>query len=276
MSTDREHRRHPTDRRDRRRGRDYRVFIWPSVAAIAYLGLAAWPHAWTVVLGALFPLETRLIYQQSDMLTLLGQHLSMVGLSSLIAVSVGIALGVFVTRPAGADFYDTVYDIANFGQTFPPIAVLTLAVPLLGFGFKPTVLALALYSVLPVLQNTIEGIRAVPPSIVESARGMGMRPGQVLVRAELPVAAPVIFAGVRVSVVVNVATAAIGAAVGAGGLGAPIISGLVNYDPAVTLQGALLAAGLALILDAYLAAAERGLVRTTPDTTPRPAHPGLR
>ncbi len=238
-----------------------RPFAGPSIALAVYLLLAAYPPVWEAVLGRMFPEESRVIYQQATMLDLIGQHVAMVAISSFIASIIGVSLGVFVTRPVGADFFDTVADIANLTQTFPPIAVLTLAVPLLGFGFKPTIFALTLYGILPVLQNTIAGITSVPASITESARGMGMTPNQVLRRAELPVAAPVIYAGVRVSVVINVATATIGAAIGAGGLGVPIISGLVNYDPAVTLQGGLLAAALALILDAYLGAFQRGLDR---------------
>ncbi|PKQ29406.1 MAG: hypothetical protein CVT60_05500 [Actinobacteria bacterium HGW-Actinobacteria-10] len=231
------------------------AFAAPTLALAVYLAAAAYPPLWEAVLSRLFPGEARLLYAPSGMFKLIGQHLALVGFSSAFAIVAGVGLGVFVTRPTGADFFDTVADLANIGQTFPPIAVLTLAVPLLGFGFKPTVLALSFYGVLPVLQNTIEGLRSVPDSITESARGMGMRPGQVLWRAELPIAAHVILAGVRVSVIVNVATATIGAVIGAGGLGAPIISGLVNQDPAVTLQGGILAAGLALILDAYLGAA---------------------
>lgn len=256
------------------RRRRWSAFAWPLVAAAAYLALAAYPPVWEAVLGALFPDESRVLYQQATMLDLVWRTFAMVAVSSGVATLAGVSLGVFVTRPAGADFYDVVTDLANFGQVFPPIAVLTLAVPLLGYGFEPTVFALTLYGVLPVLQNTIEGLRAVPDSVLESARAMGMTPRQSLWRAELPVAAPVIFAGVRVSVVVNVATATIGAAIGAGGLGAPIISGLANFDPAVTLQGGLLAAGLALILDALLGATERVLGRTAssrPEATTRAA-----
>jgi osmoprotectant transport system permease protein len=245
------------------RRRSLAVFARPTIAFAIYLALAAYPPIWEAVLGRLFPDESRLIYTSSSMLTLIAEHLAMVALASVFATVVGMALGIFVTRPAGADFYDVVSDMANFGQTFPPIAVLTLSVPLLGFGFEPTVFALTLYGVLPVLQNTIGGIEAVPGAIVESSRAMGLGPRQVLYRTELPVAAPVIFAGVRVSVIVSVATATIGATVGAGGLGAPIISGLANSDPAVTLQGGILAAGLALILAAYLGAAEKVLGRTT-------------
>jgi osmoprotectant transport system permease protein len=183
-------------------------------------------------------------------------------IAGVVSAVVGIGLGIFVTRQVGRDFFDVVSDLANFGQTFPPIAVLALSIPLLGLGFEPTVFALSVYGVLPVLQNTIAGLTSVPASITESAEAMGMRPRQVLWRAELPVAAPIIFAGVRVSVIVGVATATIGATIDAGGLGGPIISGLANFDPAVTLQGGLLAAGLALILDAYLAAVEKVLGRT--------------
>jgi osmoprotectant transport system permease protein len=238
------------------------VLVPPLAAAVVYAVLAASPGLWETALRSIFPDAGRVLYQGDSMLELVGRHLLMVGLSSVLSVVVGVGMGVFVTRPAGADFFDTVADLANFGQTFPPIAVFTLAVPVLGFGLRPTVLALTLYGVLPVLQNTIEALRAVPPSITESASGMGLTPLQTLLRVELPLGMPVIIAGIRVSVVINVATATLGAVAGAGGLGAPIISGLVNTDPAVTLQGALLTAGLALILDAMLGSVERLLSGT--------------
>lgn len=241
--------------------RRFSVLLWPSVALAAYFAFAAVPSVWLAIASALFPDEPRLAYGTS-MLVLIGEHLAIVALAAALSTLIGVALGVFVTRPAGRDFYDVVSDLASFGQTFPPIAVLTLSVPLLGLGFEPTVFALTVYGILPVLRNTIAGIELVPPNITESAKAMGMRPLQVLWRAELPVAAPVIFTGVRVSVIVAVATATIGATINAGGLGGPIISGLANLDPAVTMQGGLLAAGLALILDAYLAAVAKLLGRT--------------
>lgn len=244
------------------RRRRWSVFIAPSVALGLYLVFAATPQIWVAIAGRLFPDESRLLYEQTSMLALIGEHLLMVAVAAVASTLIGVGLGVFVTRPAGAEFFDVVSDLANIGQTFPPIAVLTLSVPLLGLGFEPTVFALTVYGILPILHNTIAGIHAVPASITESARAMGMRPLQVLWRAELPVAAPVIFTGVRVSVVVAVATATIGATINAGGLGGPIISGLANFDPAVTLQGGLLAAGLALILDGYLSATEKVLGRT--------------
>lgn len=236
--------------------RRWDLLVWPALAAGAYLLAASVPSAWKPVMRLLFPQEQRLLYGHAPMLDLVGTTVLMVAVSSLLSVFIGVALGVFVTRPSGADYLDVVTDFTNLGQTLPPVAVFTLAVPLLGFGLRPTVLALTIYGVLPVVQNTISGIRSVPSHIVESAQGMGMTPWQVLLEVELPMALNVILTGVRVSVVINVATSTIGAAAGAGGLGLPIISGLVNQDPAVTLQGAVLTAGLALILDAFLGAAQ--------------------
>ncbi|MBN2247617.1 MAG: ABC transporter permease [Coriobacteriia bacterium] len=241
--------------------RAFRHITGPFLALGVYLALASATPLWRAALGALFPDETRILYPDVTPLGLVGQHLELVALSSAISIVAGLALGIFVTRPAGADFRDTVTDLSNIGQTFPPVAVFTLAVPLLGFGVQPTVVALALYGVLPILRNTITGLAGVPATVLESATGMGMRPAERLTRVELPLAAPVIVAGIRISVIVNVATATIGAIAGAGGFGAPIINGLVNLAPAVTLEGALLAAGLALVLDALLGGIERTFAR---------------
>ena len=235
----------------------FKPFVVPLVGLALYLAIAAAPVALAGFLGALFPGETRVLYPDATPLELVWQHVRLVGISSVLSVFLGVGMGIFVTRPAGEDYFDVVTDLTNLGQTFPPVAVFTLAVPLLGFGLKPTVLALTLYGVLPVLRNTVAGLTGLSSEVLESADGMGMRPFQRLLRVELPLAAPLILAGVRVSVIVNVATATIGAVANAGGLGAPIINGLVNLDPAVTLEGAALVAGLALILDAFLVAAER-------------------
>jgi len=234
--------------------------VAPSVALALYLALAAVPAAWEVVLGRLYPVESLLLYPDATPLELVWQHVQIVGVSSALSLVIGLGLGIFVTRPVGADYLEVVTDLANLGQTFPPVAVFTLAVPFLGFGFKPTIVALTLYGILPVLQNTIAGLRGVPVRVIDSADGLGMRLAERLWRVELPLAMGLIMAGVRVSVTVNMATATIGAVANAGGLGAPIINGLVNLAPAVTLEGAALVAGLALILDAYLAAGERAWV----------------
>lgn len=143
--------------------------------------------------------------------------------------------------------------MASIGQTFPPVAVLALAVPALGFGALPTLFALTLYGVLPILRNSLTGLRGIDPAVLEAARGMGMSPGQVLWQVELPLALGAIIAGIRTSVTINIATAAIGSTIGASTLGDPIISGLVNDNAAYVLQGALLIGLLALTVDSLFA-----------------------
>ncbi len=189
------------------------------------------------------------IYRRAGFFTLLGQHMLVVGIASLLAVAIGVGAAIAVTRPAGKNFLPLVAQLASIGQTFPPVAVLALAVPALGFGTLPIVVALLLYGLLPIVRNTLAGIGGIDPDVHESARGMGMTAGQVLRQVELPLAAPVILAGIRTSVTINIATAALGATVGASNLGDPIISGIVNGNTAYIVQGALLVGLLALTVD---------------------------
>jgi osmoprotectant transport system permease protein len=139
------------------------------------------------------------------------------------------------------------------------VAVLALMVPVVGFGARPTIVALLVYGLLPVVRNTISGLEGVPAEVVQAARAMGMTKGQVLRRVELRLALPVIMAGVRTSVVINIGTATLGATIGAGGLGAPIIAGLIGQNPAYILEGAVVAGLLAVIADNALEQAEAAL-----------------
>lgn len=209
------------------------------------------------ILRFLFPSATEVIYPRASLLQLLLQHLVLVGVSSVAAAAFGIPLGIFVTRKSGHDFLSLVQDMSSLAQTFPPVAVLALAVPVLGFGFKPAIAALFLYSILPVISNTVAGLRSVPTTVIQASRGMGMTPVQILLYTELPIAARVIAAGVRTSVVINVGTATIGAVAGAGGLGVAIVAGLVRENTAFVLEGAATAAFLALSLDWVFARIER-------------------
>jgi osmoprotectant transport system permease protein len=134
-------------------------------------------------------------------------------------------------------------------QSFPPVAVLAVAVPLIGFGETPALIALVMYGVLPVAQGAMTGLSSISPAILEIARGIGMNRWQILYRVELPLAAPVILAGVRTSVVINISTAAIASTVGAKTLGLPIIVGLSGFNTAYVIQGALLVALLAIVAD---------------------------
>jgi osmoprotectant transport system permease protein len=129
-----------------------------------------------------------------------------------------------------------------------------MAVPAVGFGAAPALLALVCYATLPVLRATTGGLATVPPEVLDAARGSGMTPRQVLVRVELPLAAPPILAGLRVAAVLAVATAAVGAVAGASCLGTPIIAGLVNGNPAWVVQGALLTGLMAFAVDGLLGA----------------------
>ncbi|MCD0159154.1 ABC transporter permease [Deinococcus sp. 6GRE01] len=179
-------------------------------------------------------------------------HLGLVLLSSVVVLGLGVPLAIAVTRP-GRDALRRLADtLVGLGQTVPTFAVLALAVPVLGFGWAPTLLGLIVYGLVPVVSNAVVGLQGVSPGAVDAARGMGMSARQRLWRVELPLARPVILAGVRTSTVYNVGTATVGAALGAGGLGEPIINGLSQQNTALVLTGAVLAALLALSLDALM------------------------
>ncbi len=209
----------------------------------------AFPIVQSTVLNTLFPHLEEILYPRASLLRLFGEHLLLVVLSGTSAFVTGTLLGIAVTRPWGREFLQPVQDLTALLQTFPPVAVLTLAVPAVGFGFTPAYIALYIYSILPIVRNTITGLLNVPPTLKEAARGMGMTPLQVLLKAELPHAFPAILAGTRISIIINVGTTTIGGVIGAGGLGVAIVAGLVRDNTSFVLQGAIAAAGLAFLAD---------------------------
>jgi osmoprotectant transport system permease protein len=142
-------------------------------------------------------------------------------------------------------------------QTLPGIALLAFMIPLLGIGVAPALIALVLYSLYPIVRNTFTGVRDADPSAVDAARALGMTDGQILRQVRLPLAAPVIMAGIRTAAVIDVGTATLAAFIGAGGLGEPIVSGLALSDTRMILSGAIPAALLALAVDTTLAGVER-------------------
>ncbi len=220
-------------------------FTWALLLLAAVLGLSELE----VLFRQIQPGTGALIYRRDSFAQLLLNHLLIVGAAALLSVSLGLAAGILATRAWGRDFLPLLGQVASIGQTFPPVAVLALAVPLLGFGSLPTIVALVLYGLLPVLRNTLAGLQGVPPAVLEAAQGMGMTPLQVLIEVELPLAAAVILAGIRTTVTVTIATAAIGSTIGASTLGDPVIAGLVNGNTAYVLQGALLIGLLAVSVD---------------------------
>ena len=195
------------------------------------------------------PDRQTVIYPRQSFLALLIEHALIVAVAGTIAIALGVGAAVGVTRRAGEEFLPLVSQLASIGQTFPPVAVLALAVPALGYGAEAVIVALVLYGLLPIVRNSLAGLRAVDRGVLESARGIGLSPWQTLVWVELPIAAPAIMGGIRTSVTINIATAAIGSTIGANTLGNPIISGIVNGNIAFTLQGAVLIGLLAVTVD---------------------------
>lgn len=193
-----------------------------------------------------------------EALGLLGQHLILVGISTGVALAVGVPVGIALTRrPA---WRRPVLGTANIFQTIPSLALFGFLIPLPllgGIGARTAIVALVVYALLPIIRNTYTGVMGVDPAVTEAGRGMGMTDGELLRLVELPLAIPVILAGVRIAVVVGVGTATIAAAIGAGGLGVYIFRGVATVNDTLILAGALPAAVLALVADAGLGALER-------------------
>jgi osmoprotectant transport system permease protein len=227
--------------------------LW--VAALFFGLMFAMPQT-APLFSRAFPAVTPPVFDRDSFFALWLSHAGMVLAASGAATLIGVGLAIFVTRPAGEDFRSIVGTLATVGQTFPPAAVLALAVPALGFGPRPTIVALFVYGLLPVIENAIAGFDGVPPAVREAARGMGLSPWQVLRRVDLPLAAPLILAGVRVSVTIAIGTATIGSTVGALTLGTPIFDGLAADKVPFVLQGAVLVALFAILTDMLFARLE--------------------
>ena len=223
-----------------------------SALGLAFTCLTFSADIWRISMSWLFPSLDRIIYDMAPFSQLVAEHGVLIIVSSGLATILGLLTGIAVTRKWGRDLLPAANALASMGQTFPPVAVLAIAVPAVGFGFKPTIIALFLYGLLPIVRNTITGIDSLPTDILEAASGMGMTPVQVLFSIELPLAMPVILAGIRISTVINIGTATLGATIGAGGLGKPIIAGLIGENPAFILEGAILVGLFAIIVDLML------------------------
>ncbi len=175
------------------------------------------------------------------------EHLFLVGIAIGIAIIVGIPLGILITRKTY--LRQPILGIANIFQTIPSLALFGLLIPIAGIGVVPAIIALTLYSFLPIIRNTYTGITGVDPAIREAGRGMGMTDRQLLLQVEIPLAMGVILAGVRVATVIAVGIATIAAAIGAGGLGVFIFRGISVVNDQLILAGAVPAAVIALLAD---------------------------
>lgn len=232
--------------------------LWAALLLAACV--AALPYS-TPLFASLFPQLDRPLYTQEPFAWLLWQHVLLVGASSLFAVVVGTAVGIFIARSSGQSFKPLVESMLATSQAVPPVAVLALAVPVVGFGELPALLALALYGLLPVVQGTASGLQDVPTSQRQAAMSLGLTARQCLRYIDIPLALPVWLSGVRTSVIINIGTAAIASTVGAKTLGSPIIVGLSGFNTAYVLQGAMVLALLAVTVDMAFEYLARRLVR---------------
>ncbi|MBA1155038.1 ABC transporter permease [Microvirga mediterraneensis] len=234
-----------------------RSLLWRAAALVLLALFITAPQLFAFAFEPLTANGAPAIYNQGSLLSLTLSHLRIVFLATLASTILALGLGIFVTRPSGREFLPLSRSLVNIGQTFPPVAVLAIAVPLVGFGEKPTFIALFLYGLLPTFENTLTGLMEVSPQTLEAAKGMGMNPRQRLFQVELPLALPVILAGIRLSVIISLGTATIGSTVAAKGLGEVIIAGLQSNNVAFVLQGGLVVALLAVLIHDGLGMAER-------------------
>ncbi|KQP28886.1 ABC transporter permease subunit [Methylobacterium sp. Leaf100] len=186
------------------------------------------------------------------LLALAVQHLVLAGTGLGLVTTLGLGLGILATRRAGAAFRPAIDGLAAGAQAVPPVVVVALALPILGFGGPPTLLALVAYGVMPALRGTVGALEAVSRDAMAAAEAMGMTRRQILFSVELPLAAPEIVETLRTALVLAVATAAVGALAGASTLGTPIVAGLQNQNTVPMLQGAAATAALAFLGDAAL------------------------
>ncbi|HEU0100706.1 MAG TPA: ABC transporter permease [Mycobacteriales bacterium] len=221
-----------------------RVLGLPVLLALVVFGVYRY-----VTTAQLDSIEARLL-DPSRLVDQTLQHLKLVGVSTLVVVALAVPAGVLATRPSLRRVVPAIVGLGNIAQGVPSLGVVVLfAVSLGSIGFTPAIFALVLYAFLPVLRNTIVGLQQVDRFVVESARGMGMSRLTVLRRIELPLAVPVVLAGIRTAAVINVGTATIAALINAGGLGETIYQGLVLNRVTATVVGAILAGVLALLID---------------------------
>ncbi|POW57219.1 osmoprotectant ABC transporter permease OsmY [Candidatus Pantoea alvi] len=194
-----------------------------------------------------------------DLIYLGQQHLYLVFWSMLFALLVGIPSGILLSRPFARRWAEYAMQVFNVGNTLPPLAVLALAMVVLGIGEKPALFALFLASLLPIVRNTFSGLSAVPPSLIEAANGIGMTKFQRLRQVELPNAYPVMLAGIRIATAINVGTAPLAFLIGASSYGELIFPGIYLNDFPTLILGAVATAMFALLLDMLLAALGRFL-----------------
>lgn len=227
------------------------VWVVPAIVLMLVAGI-------TVYVGSV-PLdssETRSLAPEV-IFTSLWQHIQLVVISTVLTIAIGVPLGVLLTRSRTGGVGAVVLAAANAGQAIPSIGVLVLLAMIFGVGFWMAVIALVAYALLPVLRNTMVGIRQVDRALIDAGRGMGMSTREVLFTIELPLAVPVMLAGIRVALILNVGVATLATFTNAGGLGSIISSGISLNRMPVLIVGSVLTICLALTVDWLAGIAER-------------------
>jgi osmoprotectant transport system permease protein len=226
--------------------RPFATPIWVAIGILVSIGV------YQTLLGKFYDDE---ILNAPNLMSETIQHIYISGVSFALVAVIGVPVGVLIAQ-AGRLVQLPVFLIANLGQAIPGIGLLVLLFAFLGLGVLPTVIALVIYGLLPVLRNTVTGIQGVDPAAVDAARGMGMTRWQALMRVQVPLASPLIFAGLRTALVLIIGTATLGNFIGGGGLGDVIAAGINNSDRMVFV-GAVMVAALALLADWGLSMIER-------------------
>jgi osmoprotectant transport system permease protein len=222
---------------------------------VLYLGLFLW---WIFDFSTIKSLFLEWLGQRPDLIQrtslaeLALQHLNIVFISTSIAIVIGLGLGIIIHYTQLDDLKALTLKLASIGETVPSAAIIALSVPLFGYGNQPIILALIIYAILPILRNTIAGLESISRPIIEAAKGVGFSKWQQLIKIELPLSRPTLLAGIRTALVINISAATIGATVGAGGFGVPIIAGIRTYDPVMVIQGSVPVILMALFADRLL------------------------
>lgn len=215
------------------------------VILVTLLTLLLGATIWVTNLGKIGIYST---FTYGDLLYCAWAHLKMVFMAVAIAAAIGVPLGIVVTRPGLKKLALPVIGGASVGQTIPSLAVIAIMAPLLGFGLRSAIVALVIYGLLPILRNSYAGVKTIDPAVVEAARGMGMSRVQIARKIELPLAIPVVMAGVRISTVITVGTAELAVLVGGAGLGKITLTGVFAREALIILQGAAPTAAMAITL----------------------------
>lgn len=188
------------------------------------------------------------------------QHIQLVVTAGIIAVAIGVPVGILVTRGFMRRFRNLTLTLLGICQTVPSLAIIAIAMGFMGIGMKTAIFGLVIYSILPIIRNTAAGLLDVSPVLLDAGRGMGMTPWQILIRVEIPNALYIILAGIRTAIVVTVGTAAVAFLIGGGGLGDLIFTGIGLVDTGIMLAGAIPTALLAILANWLLGGLERTVI----------------